>query len=278
MIQYTVLIPQRDHADVVARRLPEVCRLLEARGAEYEIICVDDGSTADNLKHLCAHSQRYPGVRVLPLERSGISTALTAGIQAARGEVVIAMEASDQYEVEQMDWLVDRLARAHLVIGRRPRQRLTKIALAMLHIPRRVLLGLDARDPDCLFWAARREALEGLTLSRGMHRFLAPLVSMRGFRVGEIHIEHRPHHFRPSPDIWLASGNLLLAWRMKRRLKRYDQAIATNERSLNKRRTPLNDHGPDARTRIDAAQAAGPAHRAAQNVRTAQHSQRRRGR
>jgi dolichol-phosphate mannosyltransferase len=158
-----------------------------------------------------------PGLRLLALDRpGGLSAALTAGIAAARGAIVVAIEAGEQYRPDQIAWLVERLSRADLMCGRRQRRRWIKVWLAVAQLPRRLLLGLDARDPDCLFWAARREAVERMTLSAGMHRFLAPLVASRGYRVGEIYVDHGGNSRYREGGFLLAAGNLLCAWWQRR--------------------------------------------------------------
>ena len=51
-----------------------------------------------------------------------------------------------------------------------------------------LLLGIEVRHPDCLFWAARREAVAEIHLARGMRRYLPWMVARRGFRVGDIYV------------------------------------------------------------------------------------------
>jgi len=132
------------------------------------------------------------------------------------------MEASGQYLPEQIPWLLERLARADLVFGRRQFKRPTKLAQSALQTPRRLLLGLEARDPDCLFWAARREAIAGLELAPGMHRFLGSLVTARGFRVAETHVDHDPSRASRSwHDTHPSLGNLLAAWWQRRSYRPY---------------------------------------------------------
>jgi hypothetical protein len=145
-----------------------------------------------------------------------VSVALAAGIAAARGEVLIVSEAGEQYPPDQILVLLAQLARADLVFGRRRLGAWAKLVHRLARIPRWLLLGLEVRDPDCLFWAAHREAVEGLQLTRGMYRYVPWLVAVRGFRVSETYVEHRPQprrwrDSRPNP------GDLLAAWWLSRR-------------------------------------------------------------
>lgn len=237
MIHLSILIPQRDAAHEVERLVPLLERTLKGRERPYEIVCIDDGSEISALRALDRLRRQTAALRLLRLDRSsGLSAALTAGIAAARGELVATIEASGQYLPEQIPWLLERLARADLVFGRRQVIRPMKLLRGALQLPRRLLLGVEARDPDCLFWAARREAIAGLELSPGMHRFLGSLVTTRGFRVAEIHIDHYPerasqgwHDASPSP------GNLLAAWWQRRHWRPYAVEEIGTESAMKKR-------------------------------------------
>jgi hypothetical protein len=142
--------------------------------------------------------------------------ALTAGIAAVRGDVVVAMEAGPQYSAEQIALLVSYLSRADLVFGHRRRGRMAKAWHRVARIPRWLVWGLDVRDPACLFWAARHEAVAGLQLSRGMYRHLPLLVRSRGYRVGETYVKHQSG-VRSAGDGWCNPGHLWSALRACRR-------------------------------------------------------------
>lgn len=223
MIHFSVILPQRDGAAEVERRLSELCGVLAALGKPYEMICIDDGSTAANRARLKALAENYPGLRLVFLDScAGLSAALTAGIAAARGEAVVALEAGDRYPATEVARLLRRLSRADAVFGCRrlspARRALRRIAQA----PRRLLFGDAIRDPDCLLWAARREAVAGLVLARGMYRYLPGMISRRGFRVGELHVDHQPAARRTSSrDAWPNPGDLLAAWWLRKRQTPY---------------------------------------------------------
>jgi polyisoprenyl-phosphate glycosyltransferase len=91
------VIPSRNEARNLERLLPLLTRALGACAREWEVVLVDDGSTDDSA-HLLAHWAQRPGIRVLQLSRNfGKEAALTAGLQAARGEVVVTMDADLQH-------------------------------------------------------------------------------------------------------------------------------------------------------------------------------------
>lgn len=212
MLRYSILMPQRDRADEVRRQLPSLVAALEGMDSSHEILVIDDGSSTANLRLLEKLRGQCAALRLLRLDApGGTSVALTAGIAAARGQTIVAIEAGETYAAEQIPWLVSWLNRADFVAGRRRRTGIGKLWQRFSRIPRWLLLGLESHDPDCLFWAARREVVAQLQLSPGMCRYLPALVSRRGYRVCDAYVEHYGP-IRWLQDVRPNAGDLLAAW------------------------------------------------------------------
>jgi hypothetical protein len=212
MIRYSVIIPQRDRADDVRRQLPALSSVLTQLGVPHEIIVVDDGSSASGLRLLEKLMGECHSLRILRRERpAGTSVALAAGIRAARGETLIAIEAGEAYPAQQIPWFLGWLQRADLVLGRRRQKGFSKLWQRLVRVPRWTLLGAESHDPDCLFWAARREALAAISLEVGMARYLPALVARRGFRVCEAYVDHQNSRSQLD-DVRPNLGDLLATW------------------------------------------------------------------
>ena len=94
------ILPCRNEALNLEPLLPQLRRALGDCAREWEVVLVDDGSTDDSARLLAAWAQ-VPGFRVLQLSRNfGKEAALTAGLQAARGDVVVTMDADLQHSPE----------------------------------------------------------------------------------------------------------------------------------------------------------------------------------
>lgn len=212
MIRYSVIIPQRDRADEVRRQLPPMVAALDRFAAPYEIIVVDDGSAQADLRLLEKLLADFPSLRLLRLDQPvGVSVALTTGIRAARGDVLVAIEPGEAYRPEQIVNLAVGLHRADFLAGRRRQTGLAKLRHRITRLPRWLLLGLDGHDPDCLFWAARREVFADISLSAGAARYLPALVARCGFRACEMYVDHQGPR-RPLQDVRASVGDLLAAW------------------------------------------------------------------
>ena len=91
------VIPCRNEAANLASLLPLLSRALTACTSRWEVILVDDGST-DATALVLARWARLPGFRIIQLSRNfGKEAALTAGLQAAGGDVVVMMDADLQH-------------------------------------------------------------------------------------------------------------------------------------------------------------------------------------
>lgn len=186
MVHYSLLIPERDAASTVERMLPQLDAALSALVLPYEIICIDDGSsgTIDSLSEL---QTRYPALRVLRFaEPRGTSAALTAGLNAARGDLVIAVQPNTPHAARWLPHLIARLSQCELVVARRERpiaeeafERAGRTAAAL--VP-----GATVSPREDLFWAATQSAVAELNLNRGAFRLLEAIVARRGMRVCQL--------------------------------------------------------------------------------------------
>ncbi len=184
MIHYTVVIPQRDRAEAVGTLLPRLEETLEPLICPYEIICVDDGSAPAARRALEELPGQHPHLRLLCFDsRRGTSAALTAGVAAARGDLVIAVAPNPDTCLQYLPHLIADLSRADLVIARHQPTLGAEIRQRLRRLPRLLSAATQLHETEELFWAARREAVSGLALGRGAFRMIGPVVARRGFRV-----------------------------------------------------------------------------------------------
>ncbi len=217
----SVLIPQQNAGASVVQRANDVAAALSP-SFDLEVIIVDDGSAQLPLQlvrdAIDTHSQ-YRLIELTPFRTSGagMAAAVSAGIRAARGDYVITIDAGGRFNASDCGALISGLSRADMVYARPACTGWRKMMRRVLRTPRWLLLGLETREPDSLFWAARREALAGFDLARGMYRYLPDFVASRGFRVTESRVSCN----FDAPDFhrlaWPNPVDLCTAWWLSQR-------------------------------------------------------------
>jgi len=192
----SAIIPVYNEIESLPGLLDELSPVLLATGRPCEVILVDDGSADGSGAWIEERAGTDPLVRGILLERHvGQSGALAAGLQHARGEILVTMDADGQNDPSSIPDLLAALEHADVVSGvRTPRADSwrRRVSSSVANAVRRAALGDTIQDVGCSLKAYRREALEGIPLFVGAHRFLPALCQFRGARVAEIPVRHRP--------------------------------------------------------------------------------------
>ena len=171
---------------------------LKALGKSAEIVYVDDGSNDGSLKILREIAEMDPRVRVVALRRNyGQTAAMAAGIDAARGKVLIPMDADLQNDPVDISRLLEKLDEGYDVVSGWRKNRKDKMVTRKIPsmIANRVISwigGVPLHDYGCSLKAYRRESLQDVKLYGEMHRFIPIYASWVGARVTEIPVEHHP--------------------------------------------------------------------------------------
>jgi glycosyltransferase involved in cell wall biosynthesis len=168
-------------------------------GLDYEIVITDDCSTDGSWELLKSLVARHPALRVQRLEtNSGESAASFAAIRAARGAIIVTLDADLQNDPRDLPLFLQAMDGADCVCGTRRASRARSdswaknvISRCSNRIRRRVLRD-PITDAGCTFRAFRRECVAEIPFFRGVHRFLPVLLGERGFRVVEVPVSNLP--------------------------------------------------------------------------------------
>lgn len=170
--------------------------LTNLAGRTFEILFVDDGSTDGT----AARIEARPEIRVLAFERNaGQSAAMYAGIQAARGKVIVLLDGDGQNDPADIPRLLAGIDQGYdLVCGYRARRKdttLKRITSRVANVVRSRFTRDGVRDTGCTLKALRRECAQALVPFSGMHRFIPALVKGAGYKIVEIPVNHRARTF-----------------------------------------------------------------------------------
>src|SRR5947209_20017611 len=192
----SVFLPVFDEAPNLRLLHEKLDKALQKLGRTAEIIYVDDGSKDGSLAILRELAAGDSRVRVVSLKRNyGQTAAMAAGIDAARGRVLIPMDADLQNDPADIARLLDKLDEGYDVVSGWRKNRQDKLITRKIPsmLANRLISwigGVPLHDYGCSLKAYRRESLEDVRLYGEMHRFIPIYASWAGARVAEIPVEH----------------------------------------------------------------------------------------
>ena len=195
-VQLSAVIPVGPRHANAADLFADYTKGLRSTNQSYEVIFVLDGPCPQfsaQLEELARTGHEFTVIRLSRL--FGESTALMAGFEHARGEVIVTLPAYHQIEGEDVGKLVAALDSTDVAMGRRwpraggPFERLRRSAFHGL-IAR--VTGQRYSDLGCGARAMRRRVLGEISLYGDQHYFLALLADRQGFRVKEVDVRQSP--------------------------------------------------------------------------------------
>jgi glycosyltransferase involved in cell wall biosynthesis len=197
-IEVTITIPLYNEAENVPVLYDRVRTAMEALGRRWELVLVNDGSRDNSAELLDAIASKDPRVTVIHFSRNyGQTAAFMAGIDHARGAIIVPMDGDLQNDPDDIAKLIAKLDEGYDVVSgwRKDRQD----HAIKRNLPSRIANGLISRvsgvhlhDYGCSLKAYRREVLEGVKLYGEMHRFVPIYASWNGARVTELPVQHHP--------------------------------------------------------------------------------------
>jgi glycosyltransferase involved in cell wall biosynthesis len=234
-LDLSVVIPVYNEEESLPLLWNELREVLATLDLRFEVVFVDDGSqdaSADIIRGFREHDER---VRLVRLKTNAGETAATdAGLRAAHGRRIVTMDGDLQNDPHDIPTMLARLQQWDAVTGWRVNRGAgdslaRRISSRVANRIRNTLSDESIRDSGCTFRAFRRECLGDLALYRGLHRFIPTLLRMRGYRVLEIPVNHRPRRFGRSKygignRVLVAFVDVLAVRWMKRRRLQYDIA------------------------------------------------------
>jgi dolichol-phosphate mannosyltransferase len=231
----SIVIPVYNEEENLPLLWPEIRAVLEPLSLEFEVVFVDDGSGDRSAEIIRGFRDADRRVRLVRLKANAGETAATdAGFKAARGRFVVVMDADLQNDPHDIPKLIGALDRWDAATGWRVERgkgdsMVRQISSRIANRIRNAISDDTVQDSGCTFRAFRRECLRDLVLYRGFHRFIPTLLKMRGYRVVEVPVGHRPRRFGHSKygimnRAFVAFADLLAVRWMKQRMLRYEVA------------------------------------------------------
>ncbi len=197
MPEVSFVVPAHNEEGSLPILVEEIRAAAKEIGRPYEILIVEDGSTDGTRAWLEAEAARADDLAIFQFpENRGQSAAMAAGLLAARGDLIVTMDADLQNDPGDAPKLVAALDKADLACGVRQKRKDTaakRVASRMANWIRRRWLPLDVyKDVGCSRKAWRRPVALAVPKFNGFHRYIPIFATQEGFRVVEVPVSHRP--------------------------------------------------------------------------------------
>jgi len=202
MHNLSLIIPVFNEAQNLPILFENIQKTLQSFQCLWEVIFVDDGSRDNSfevLKSLAEKDEEH--VRVVVFRRNfGQTAAITAGIDHARGDIIVLLDADLQNDPADIPMLLAKLDEGYdLVSGWRKDRKDNRLTRTLPSNLANGLIswvtGVHLHDYGCSLKAYRREALEGFRLYGEMHRFIPVFAHSVGARITEIPVHHHERKF-----------------------------------------------------------------------------------
>jgi glycosyltransferase involved in cell wall biosynthesis len=213
----SIVVPVYNEEGNVEELHQEIVDVVKKESLKAEIILVDDGSTDGTREKI----RKLRPVRAIFFRRNfGQTAAMDAGIKAARGKIIVTMDGDRQNDPADIPKLLKKIEGGLDVVSgwRKNRQDpfLKKFLSRGADKLRKFLINDQINDSGCSLKAYRSECFNNMELYGEMHRFIPGLLKIKGFRIGEVVVNHRPRTAGKTKYNWkrLVKGvlDLLSIW------------------------------------------------------------------
>lgn len=196
----SVVVPVFNESESLEQLVGEIAAGVGSAVGSFEIVLVDDGSSDDSWACIRRLSTQHSNLTGIQLRRNfGKAAALTAGMRAATGSMVLMMDADLQDDPAEFPAMLKLIDAGFDVVNGWKKTRLDPWHKVY---PSRVfnwlvgrLSGLKLHDHNCGLKLFRAEVAREIRIYGELHRFIPVLAHARGFRVTELPVHHRPRQF-----------------------------------------------------------------------------------
>lgn len=202
-MKLSIVLPVYNESGSLEELYDEISSVLSSLGVEYEIIAVNDGSRDGSsaiLEKLALSDKHF---RVIHLSKNyGQTAALSAGFDAAIGDVIIPMDADLQNDPKDIPKLLAEIDRGvDVVSGWRKNRKdnvLRRLPSAVANKLISRITSVRLHDYGCTLKAYRREAIQDVRFYGEMHRFMPAYAAWYGANISELVVNHRPRKYDKS--------------------------------------------------------------------------------
>lgn len=200
-LDLSIIVPLYNEEDNIEPLYRATIQAVEPLGLAFEIIFVDDGSRDQTFARTEALARADRRVRTIKLRRNyGQTPAMAAGIDHARGEILVTMDGDLQNDPADIPQLIQKVHEGYDIVAGWRQRRQDKLVSRVL--PSKVanwliarVTGVSIKDTGCSLKAYRADLIKNIPLYSEMHRFIPAMTSLAGARIAQIPVRHHPRKF-----------------------------------------------------------------------------------
>jgi glycosyltransferase involved in cell wall biosynthesis len=203
-LRLSIVVPFYNEAENIGRMYQAIVRAIDPLDIAYEMLFVDDGSK-DNTQQIAVELARSDSrVRVVKFRRNfGQTPAMAAGIEHARGEIIVTMDGDLQNDPSDIQHFLAKMDEGYeIVVGwrfnRQDKMVSRKIPSMIANRLIGRVTGVRIKDNGCSLKAYRASVIKKIPLYSEMHRFIPAMASIAGPRIAEIKVQHHARQFGTS--------------------------------------------------------------------------------
>ena len=195
MYTLSIVVPVFNEKDNLTELANRITQALPSGQFSYEVIWVDDGSTDGSRQLLKQIQQDFQHHKVLFLARNyGQTTALTAGVKAATGEIIVPLDADLQNDPKDIPAMLNTYRQGYDVVSGWRKNREDKwLPKVFSKVANRIICkitNLPLHDFGCSLKLYNAEKLKKTCLHGELHRFIPALMSRYGIKIIEVPVTH----------------------------------------------------------------------------------------
>jgi undecaprenyl-phosphate 4-deoxy-4-formamido-L-arabinose transferase len=191
----SIVVPVFNEEENLPELLPRLAAAMAAIGKSYEVVLVNDGSRDRSLELLREAAAADPHLVVIDFNRNyGQHSAVFAGFEEARGEIIVTIDADLQNPPEEIGKLVVKMEEGYDVVGsvriKRQDSLFRRLASRLVNRVTSMATGVHLSDYGCMLRAYRRNVVKTLCQSKEISTFIPVLADMFAGRVTEVPVAH----------------------------------------------------------------------------------------
>ncbi|MGF1612819.1 MAG: glycosyltransferase family 2 protein [Gammaproteobacteria bacterium] len=200
----SVILPLYNEEENLQPMYDAITQALAPLELNYEILFIDDGSRDRTFAQAAELAHADARLRVIKFRRNyGQTPAMVAGIEHAKGDILLTMDGDLQNDPRDIPIFLDKLRQGYdIVVGWRYNR---QDKLITRKIPSKIanwligkITGVPIKDNGCSLKAYRARVIQNIPLYSEMHRFIPAMTSLAGTRIAEVKVNHHARRFGKS--------------------------------------------------------------------------------